>query len=107
MAKGNATKFLQGTVIGLALGVAASIYLGLKKGKIVKEDIADIMADFYKDIAPKLKKINKMGEKEYKLFMEKAAVQYAKTKKISAKMAKQLMAETQKSWKHFSSHVGK
>lgn len=107
MAKGNATKFLQGTVIGIALGVAASIYLGLKKGKIVEDDIIDIMADFYKDISPKVKKINKMGEKEYKIFMEKAAVQYAKTKKISAKMAKELIGETQRSWKHFSSHIGK
>lgn len=107
MAKGNATKFLQGTVIGIALGVAASIYLGLKKGKIVKDDVTDIMADFYKGIAPKVKKIEKMGEKEYKLFMKKAAVQYAKTKKISAKMASQLLKETQQSWKHFSSHVKK
>jgi gas vesicle protein len=107
MAKGNATKFLQGTVIGLALGVAASIYLGLKKGKIVKEDIIDIMADFYKDISPKLKKINKMGEKEYKLFMAKAVVQYAKTKKISAKMAKELVKEAQQSWKHLSRHAEK
>lgn len=107
MAKGNATKFLQGTVIGIALGVAASIYLGLKKGKIVEDDIIDVMADFYKDISPKVKKIEKMGEKEYKLFMKKAAVQYAKAKKISAKMAKQLVIETQQSWKHFSDHVGK
>jgi gas vesicle protein len=107
MAKGNAAKFLQGAVIGIALGAAASIYLALKKGKIVKEDITDAMADFYKDISPKVKKIEKMGEKEYKQFMKKAAVQYVKTKKISAKMAKQLIKETQQSWKHFSNHMEK
>ncbi|MCX6739699.1 MAG: hypothetical protein NTZ49_00540 [Candidatus Parcubacteria bacterium] len=105
MAKGNATKFLQGTVIGIALGVAASIYLGLKKGKIVEDDIIDVMADFYKDISPKVKKIEKMGGKEYKLFMKNAVVQYAKTKKISAKMAKHLLKEAQESWKHFSRHL--
>jgi len=107
MAKGNTTKFLEGTVMGVALGVAASLYLAFKKGKIVKEDIADVTADFFKSISPKVKKIEKMGEKEYKLFMKKAAVQYVKTKKISAKMAKQLVKETQQSWKHFSSHLGK
>lgn len=107
MAKGNTTKFLQGAVIGVSLGIAASIYLGLKKGKIAKDDIVDIMADFYEDIAPKVKKIEKMGAKEYKQFMEKAAVQYAKTRKISDKMTKQLIKEAQQSWKHFSAHMGK
>jgi len=107
MAKGNTFKFLEGTVVGIALGVAASVYLALKKGKISKEDIADVTADFFKYIYPKLKKIKKMGEKEYKLFMKNAAKQYIKTKKISADKAKQLIKETQQSWKHFSSHLGK
>ncbi len=107
MAKGNTTKFLQGAVIGIALGVAASVYLGFKKGKIVKDDIIDVMADFYKDISPKVKKVEKMGEKEYKLFMKKAAVQYAKTKKISAKLAKQLVKEAQQSWTHLANHIEK
>ncbi len=107
MAKGNATKFLQGTVIGIALGVAASIYLALKKGKIVKEDIVDVTADFFEYISPKVKKIEKMGAKEYKLFMENAVEQYAKAKKISAKMARHLLKEAQESWKHFSRHLDK
>jgi len=107
MAKGNTFKFLEGTVVGIALGVAASVYLALKKGKISKEDIADVTADFYKYISPKVKKIKKMGEKEYKLFMKKAAVEYVKAKKISDAKAKQLIKETQQSWKHFSSHLGK
>ena len=107
MAKGNATKFLEGAVAGIALGVAASMFLASKKGKELKNDIADVTADFYKYISPKVKKIEKMGEKEYKEFMKNAAGQYAKTKKISEDMAKNLIKDAQQSWKHFSKHLGK
>ena len=107
MAKGNTTKFLEGAVAGLALGVVASMFLATKKGKALKNDIADITADFYKYISPKVKKIEKMGEKEYKEFMKSAAEQYAKTKKISEGMAKQLIKDAQQSWKQFSKHLEK
>jgi len=111
MAKGNTMKFIEGAVAGLALGVAASMLLATKKGKALQKDVArnieDITADFYKYISPKIKKIEKMGEKEYKEFMKNAAGQYAKTKKISEDMAKQLIKESQQSWKHFSRHLGK
>jgi gas vesicle protein len=107
MAKGNAVKFLEGAVAGVALGVAASMFLASKKGKEIKEDISDVMADFYKSISSKVKKIKKMGEKEYKKFMKDAAEQYVKTKKISGDMAKHLVEEAQQSWEHFSEHLGK
>jgi len=107
MAKGNAVKFLEGAVAGLALGVAASMFLATKQGKELKGDLANVTADFYKYISPKVKKIQKMGEKEYKEFMKNAAGQYAKSKKMSEDMAKQLMKEVQQSWKHFSKHLGK
>ena len=48
-----------------------------------------------------------MGEKEYKLFMKDSAEKYAKAKKMSEGMAKQLIKEAQQSWKHFSKHLGK
>ena len=39
MAKGNNTfKFLEGTVVGIALGVAANMFLETKKGKEIKKD---------------------------------------------------------------------
>lgn len=108
--KGNVTKFLEGTVAGVALGVAASIFLASKKGKSIKvnviKSIEDVTADFYKYISPKVKKIEKMGEKEYKEFMKNAAEQYAKTKKISEDVASQLIGEVQQSWQHFSEHLG-
>ena len=107
MAKTNgAVKVLEGVVAGVALGVAASMFLSTKKGKEIKNDVTGMVADFYKYISPKLKKVQKMGEKEYKLFMKEAAEKYAKTKKISEGMTKQLIAEVQQSWKHFSKHLG-
>ena len=107
MAKGNTFKFLEGTVAGIALGVAASMFLASKKGKELRNNIEDVTADFYKYISPKVKKVKKMGEREYKLFMKSAAEQYVKTKKISEDMAKQLIKDSQQSWKHFSRHLGK
>ena len=103
----TAIKFLEGAVAGLALGVAASMFLSSKKGKELKGDIENVMADFYKYISPKVKKIEKMGEKEYKEFMKNAAEQYVKTRKVSVDTAKQLIKEAQQSWKHFSKHLGK
>lgn len=109
--KGNAVKFLEGAVAGVALGVAASMLLATKKGKEVQKDVVgsieDITADFYKSVSSKVKKIGKMGEKEYKEFMKNAAEQYAKTKKLSEDMAKDLVKDAQQSWKHFSKHLGK
>ena len=105
MAKGNTSKFLAGAVAGVALGVAANIFLATKKGKELKSDITDMVADFYKFISPKIKKIEKMGEKEYKEFMKNATAQYAKTKKISEEMANDLAKNVQQSWKHFSKHL--
>jgi gas vesicle protein len=107
MAKGNALKFLEGAVAGVALGVAASMFLNSKKGKEFKKYAGDEMAGFYKYIAPKIKKIEKMGEKEYKFFMKNAAEQYAKAKKMSEDKAKELIKDAQQSWKHFSKHLGK
>lgn len=108
MAKKNtAAKFLEGAVAGLALGVAASIFLSSKKGKALKNSAEDVAADFYKQIAPKLKKVKKMSEKEYALFMKNAVTQYGKTKKLSADKAKELVKNAQHSWKHFAKHLGK
>jgi len=107
MAKVNTLKFLEGAVAGITLGVAASMFLASKKGKELKGDMADVTADFYKFISPKIRKIKKMGEKQYKEFMKNAAEQYARTKKISEDMAIKLIKEAQQSWQHFSEHLEK
>jgi len=105
--KNNALKFLEGTVAGVALGVAASMFMASNKGKKIKNDLSDMAADFYKYISPKIKKVQKMGEKEYKEFMKASVAQYAKSKKMSEEMIKQLTKEAQQSWKHLSKHIGK
>lgn len=105
MAKGNKAKFLEGAIAGLALGVATSMFFSSRKGKEVKEDIKDVMADFYKYISPKVKKIGKIGEKEYKDFMKGAVKKYSEAKKISEAVTKELVKEAQKSWHYFSKHL--
>jgi gas vesicle protein len=100
-------KFLQGAVIGAILGTAAGMFINSKKGKEMTEDIKDIMADFYKSVSPKIKKLGKLTEKEYKEFIKSAAEKYSKAKEISEDKAKELMDGAQKSWKHFYKHFGK
>jgi gas vesicle protein len=108
MAKNNNTiKILEGAVAGLVLGVAATMFISSKKGKALGKGIADVTADFYKYISPKIKKIEKMGEKEYKSFMKGTAEQYIKTRKISGVIGKDLIKDAQLSWKHFSKHLSK
>ena len=63
MAKTNGTaKVLEGLVAGVALGVAASMFLATKKGKELTSSAEGMMADFYKYITPKIKKMKKMGK---------------------------------------------
>jgi len=105
MAKNKTSKFLEGAIAGLALGVATSVFVSSKKGKELREDVKDKMADFYKYIVPKVKKVKKMGEKEYKEFMKNAVGQYSKARKISEDMSKELVKEAQKSWHYFTKHL--
>ena len=101
----NNIKFVQGAVAGVALGVAASLFLTSKTGKKLRKDFSNTMADFYKHIAPQIKKIEKMGEKEYKEFMDNAIDQYGKVKKVSKVLIKKLKVEAGKSWDHFSEYL--
>jgi gas vesicle protein len=101
MAK-DTSKVIAGAVAGIALGVAAGLFLQSKKGKKMRKDAENYVADFYKYISPKLKKIEKMGKEEYQEFMDGALEQYAKAKKISGPMIKELKATVQKSWSHFA-----
>lgn len=104
MAKQSAS-FLTGAMVGVAMGVAASIFLNSKKGKELRDDIGGRIGDFYKYISPKIKKLGKLGKKEYEAFMEDAVKKYSKAKKLSEETAKELMQEMQNSWRHFSKHI--
>jgi len=96
---------LQGAAIGMALGVAAGLFLNSKKGKQLREDAKERMADFYNYVTPKIKKIGQMTEREYKEFMKQAAMQYGKAKKLSGDMIQELADEAQHSWKQIAKHA--
>ena len=53
--KGNTLKFVEGTVAGVALGVAASMFLSSNKGKSIKiniiKSIKETTADFKSSIS--------------------------------------------------------
>ena len=102
---GNKKKIMGGALIGAVLGIAAGMLMAPKKGKELRKDVKKISADFYKSIAPELKKIKKFSEKEYKIFVKKAAVNYSKVKKLSTEEAKILANEAQKSWNHLKKIV--
>ena len=99
--KKNSIKFLEGAVVGLALGVAATLFMKSKTGKALGKNIKDATADFYKYAAPKIKKLGKITEKEYKEFMKKMAEEYSKARKISKEKTKELIQNAQKTWSHF------
>ncbi|MCX6761065.1 MAG: YtxH domain-containing protein [Candidatus Nealsonbacteria bacterium] len=103
--KGNKLSLLEGAVIGTALGVTAGLFLASKKGKQLQKNINQKTVEFYAYIAPKLKKIKKLGEKEYIAFVETAAKNYSKAKKFSAVETKILLAEAKKAWKHLKKHA--
>ena len=105
MAKKKSSKFLEGALIGSVLGVAVGIFTESKTGKEMRKEVKDKMADFYKTIAPKLKNAKEMGEKEYKMFIDKALADYKKNKKFDAGDLKKLAKEAHASWKHLKKHL--
>ncbi len=100
-AKGSdAAKVLSGALVGAALATAATLLLTPQSGKRLRQDIKQKSSDFYKSIAPRLKQIQKLGEKEYKIFVHNAAQSYSKAKKLSDKETKALVAEAHKTWQY-------
>ena len=84
MKKGNALKLLEGALVGAALGAAAGLLLAPESGKDLRKDLKRKSAEFYRHLAPELKKVKKMGEKEYQAAVKKAMATYSKAKKLSA-----------------------
>ncbi len=102
---GGALKFLEGAAVGLALGIAGAVFLSSKTGQKLQKDVKDNLADFYKYISPKLKKMGKMAKKDYEEFMKQAVVQYGKARKMSEGATEELMDKVKESWKHLSKHL--
>jgi gas vesicle protein len=105
MATKKSSKFLSGALIGAALGVAAGIFADSKGGKEMRKEVKDKMAEFYATISPKIKKAKKIGEQEYKVFINKALADYKKSGKLDAEDLKKLAKEAHASWKHLKKNL--
>ncbi len=100
----KSNKFLTGAVVGAVLGVISGILLAPESGKKMRQDVRTKSAQFYKFIAPKIKKIGKMGKKEYDMIVQQMAENYAKAKKMSAPEMNELVSSAKKHWNDFSKH---
>ena len=98
MKKGN-KNLLEGALAGAVFGAAAALLLAPMSGKKLRNDIKKNSADFYKTLAPKLKKLKTLSESEYQMLVKTAAMQYAKAKKMSKNEADELVKEAKSSWK--------
>lgn len=104
MKKNNRMKVIEGRLISAALGIAAGIALLPESGRIFIGDVKKKSAEFHAYLAPRFKKIKKVGEKEYNSFVENTMETYTKTKHFSEKEKKALIVHAKKSWKHIKKH---
>jgi gas vesicle protein len=100
----EAIKFFAGMATGAALTVAARKFMYTRTGRVMRQNLREIKADFYKSVSPKLKEMKYASEEDYKEFIRDAAEKYAKIKKISSDMTRRLVNETQNSWDYFSEY---
>ena len=105
MKKNNALKLLEGALAGAVLGAAAGLLLAPESGKALRRDVKRKTAEFYKQLAPQLKRMKKMGEKEYKEAVQKTMANYSKAKKLSAQEVKELTKKAHASWKELKKHL--
>lgn len=89
------------------MGAAAAIFLTPESGKNLRKDIKKRASEFYRYIAPRLKKIKKIGEEEYKELVKTAAHQYSQSRKISKTETDALIKEAHKTWKELKKHLQK
>jgi len=101
----QSSHFLSGALIGATLAVAAGIFATSKTGKQMTKEVKSKSVEFYKYLAPQLKKAKEMGEKEYKEFINKALTNYNKNKKFNKEDLEGLAKEAYASWKHFKKHL--
>ena len=97
---GNKSKFVEGALIGAVIGAAAGMLLAPKSGKKLQKDLERLSADFFKALAPRLKKIKKVGEKEYRALVQSAVNRFAVAKKLTKKETDELLRRAQGYWKN-------
>ena len=103
--KGAGYAWLAGGLVGAALGVGAALLAESKAGKKMGKEVKHAASDFYAYMAPQMKKVKKMGEVEYKKFVEEAMKQYSKKKKLSTVEAKQLVKDAHATWRHLKKNL--
>ncbi len=101
----NGGKLLGGALVGAVLGVAAGMLLAPESGKKMRKDIKKLSGDFYRYIAPQVKKLKQVGEAQYNTFIAKGAKNYAKAKRLSLSEEKMLIKEGKRSWRHIKKHL--
>lgn len=99
-------KLLEGAFIGAVLGVTAGILLASESGKKIRMDIKKRSGDFYRYMAPQMKKLKRLSEAEYDAFVAKGAKNYANAKRISLAEKRRLIKEAKRSWGHMKRQVG-
>ncbi len=103
--KKNGGKLLGGALIGAVLGAAAGMLLAPESGKKMRRDIKRLSGDFYRYIAPQVKKLKRVSEAQYNTFVAKGAKNYAKAKRLSLSEEKILIKEGKRSWRHIKKHL--
>jgi len=105
MKKNNRAKIIEGRIVGAALGVAAGIVLVSESGKKFLVDVRKKSAEFHAYLAPRFKKMKKVGENEYDSFVKKAMETYSQKKHLSEKEKNEIISHAKKSWKHIKKHL--
>lgn len=100
---------LEGVLAGAALAVAAGIFSQTKTGKKLTSDIRDKSAEFYKYLAPQIKKAKQMTEAQYHQLIDASMARYSKAKKLTNAEIRDLKREARSSWSHLKKnlHTGK
>lgn len=96
---------IKGGLLGAVLAVAAGLFLVSKPGKKLRRDIKHHVASFYRQLSPQLKKIRKMGEAEFKSFVQGALKAYSAAHKLSRAEEKAISHEVKKTWKQLKRHI--
>jgi gas vesicle protein len=102
---GSGGKLLEGALVGAVLGIAAGILITSETGKKMGTDIKKLSGDFYRYMAPQVKKLKKLGESEYNKLVDQSVKKYAKVKKLSLEEEKVIAKEAKRSWGHIKKHL--
>lgn len=104
-------KFLKGTMVGMVLGVLASVLITSESGKKMRKemgrDMKKLSGDFYRYMTPQVKKFKRVGEAQYNTFVDENVKKYARIKKLSLSEEKRLVREAKRSWKHIQKHLNR